>query len=400
MKKFLLTLLAGAASMSMAAADVNIVFADLDEAAFTGTRVETTYNDDGSVKQYGRYQPIEEIVAEGYTLTFETNGVNNEPAVYDTKAANHISLRMYYAKGNATTPAAGNIMTVEGPAFKSIVMTFEGASYVGNMTASVGTVTIDSTNKQLIWSNTEAVDGVSFEVAEKSVRFTGMTISADAAQEPTLPEGVVAMFLKEADSEATALAGWTLEDNTFTKGDSEGYVWSWKVYNGLGYLNASAFVSSVKYASKAYAVSPVIDLTNVENASAEFDHAAKFQTNLTTDCKFVVREEGATAWTEVAIPTWPVAGGWNFVNSGSLDLKAFDGKKVQVAFLYVSTTDAADTWEVRNLNIKGDKNSGISSIEADAAEAVYYNLQGVRVAEPQSGIYVKVQGGKATKVAF
>ncbi len=43
---------------------------------------------------------------------------------------------------------------------------------------------------------------------------------------------------------------------------------------------------------------------------------------------------------------------------------------------------------------------GIASIEAEAAEAVYYNLQGIRVAEPQSGIYVKVQAGKATKVAF
>ena len=36
-------------------------------------------------------------------------------------------------------------------------------------------------------------------------------------------------------------------------------------------------------------------------------------------------------------------------------------------------------------------------IEADA-EAVYYNLNGVRVAEPTDGIYIKVIGGKASKI--
>ena len=47
--------------------------------------------------------------------------------------------------------------------------------------------------------------------------------------------------------------------------------------------------------------------------------------------------------------------------------------------------------------------SAVTDIEVEApadAPAVYYNLQGQRVANPGAGIYVKVQGGKATKVAF
>lgn len=44
---------------------------------------------------------------------------------------------------------------------------------------------------------------------------------------------------------------------------------------------------------------------------------------------------------------------------------------------------------------------GISSIAADQnGEAVYYNLQGVRVAEPANGIVIRVQNGKSTKVRF
>lgn len=46
--------------------------------------------------------------------------------------------------------------------------------------------------------------------------------------------------------------------------------------------------------------------------------------------------------------------------------------------------------------------SGIEAVEADAVngEAVYYNLQGQRVANPEKGLYIRLQGGKATKVAL
>lgn len=45
--------------------------------------------------------------------------------------------------------------------------------------------------------------------------------------------------------------------------------------------------------------------------------------------------------------------------------------------------------------------TGVEGVEAaDEAEAVYYNLQGVRVENPEHGIYVKVVGGKAEKVVL
>ena len=44
--------------------------------------------------------------------------------------------------------------------------------------------------------------------------------------------------------------------------------------------------------------------------------------------------------------------------------------------------------------------SGVAEIEAEAAEAVYYNLQGVKVANPEKGLYIKIEGNKATKVVL
>ena len=37
-------------------------------------------------------------------------------------------------------------------------------------------------------------------------------------------------------------------------------------------------------------------------------------------------------------------------------------------------------------------------LEDNNAPAVYYNLQGVKVAEPSNGIFIKVQGKKVSKV--
>ena len=46
------------------------------------------------------------------------------------------------------------------------------------------------------------------------------------------------------------------------------------------------------------------------------------------------------------------------------------------------------------------EDSAIESIAADNAAVEYYNLQGVKVANPENGIFVKKQGAKATKVVL
>ena len=176
----------------------------------------------------------------------------------------------------------------------------------------------------------------------------------DTPTPPTPPtpgtETEIASFLDASLTEMPA--DWTTEDVNLGGLDA---VWSWKVYNGNGYLNASAHKEGGAVASEAYCVSPVIDLTGVSDAAANFDHAAKFQTTLRTLCTICVREAGTTAWTKLAIPTWPEAGAWTFANSGNIDLSAYNGKKIQLAFLYGSTDKGADTWEIKNLKVTGKK---------------------------------------------
>jgi hypothetical protein len=62
-------------------------------------------------------------------------------------------------------------------------------------------------------------------------------------------------------------------------------------------------------------------------------------------------------------------------------------------------TTGVHRWFLDNIKVYGSDASGIETTIADEnAPAEYYNLQGVRVANPAKGFYVKRQGNKATKV--
>lgn len=53
------------------------------------------------------------------------------------------------------------------------------------------------------------------------------------------------------------------------------------------------------------------------------------------------------------------------------------------------------------LKVSGIDDSGIEGISVDApASTRYYNLQGIRVDNPADGIFIKVSGGKSSKVRF
>ncbi len=56
------------------------------------------------------------------------------------------------------------------------------------------------------------------------------------------------------------------------------------------------------------------------------------------------------------------------------------------------------TIDLVNNTITIKEASGVEGIEVEAGEAVYYNLQGVKVANPENGVFIKVQGNKASKV--
>lgn len=193
----------------------------------------------------------------------------------------------------------------------------------------------------------------------------------------------------------TAACGFTFENNETNDGK---YVWSIDAKYGL---KASAFVAGTRYVTSAYAVSPVLDLTERQApVTVDFSQAGNFFTGTFLDAvSVVVREEGATEWVVVPGLVAPEKDSWAFAPVSTLNLDSYAGKKIQLGFHYTSTEAIAGTWEIDNLVVKAaSSSSSVEAVEVVEGEAVYFNLQGVRVANPENGLYIKVVNGKSQKV--
>ena len=169
--------------------------------------------------------------------------------------------------------------------------------------------------------------------------------------------GLKEIYSENFDNETTA---FTFKDVTLTGGLTR--VWKVASYNNNGYLNASAFFSNASHASESWAVSPAILLGDSKKATLSFKHAinkladvstmkdmmtAWVSTNYAGDVK-------TAEWQPLVIPKYPEGVSWTFVESGDIDLTAYCGKTIYIAFKYTSTDDNSGGWEIDNFTIKGD----------------------------------------------
>lgn len=397
MKKFLLSVFAVMTAAGFAGAETVELNVN-DATGFDGTLVEEDLKDDGSVKAAKHYQPINSFNLGGFDFKFSTTNTNetSAPAYYwstSTTAADkqQQTIRLY----------GGSTMTITAPEGVNITkVEFTGSNANKNLavTATPGNFALSGNNGT--W--TGSANSFSLTVSatwrvSKLVITTGE--GGETPVDPTPGTGTLYEGLGEDD----ATCDWTFENGTLPEGLTT--VWSWREYQKKHYLNASAYVDGTKYTVETYAVSPVIDLSEAKSATMTFDHAAKFQTTLRDLCGAVVRLEGATEWTALAIPTWPEAGSWTFVSSGDIDLSAYVGKKIQLGFKYASSDAGADTWEIKNLKISGEGSAVNPPVDPDPTPGDE-STKFVKAAAIESGKkYVFVADGKigtpiAENVAF
>ena len=246
---------------------------------------------------------------------------------------------------------------------------------VATVDAATGEVTLVAAGTTTIKAATEATE--KYEAGEATYTLTVM----DKAE-----------IVYENDGKTDA-SGFTFE---VVKGENP---WQFSSYGMTG----NAFKITGKTAD-AYAVSPVFDLTNrIKPISITQTFAYNFITVAQVPEYFTiaVREEGATEWTVLtAAPAPEAMNKWTYVDDYAIDLGAYEGKKIQIGYHYVADGTVCGGWQIKNILVKGKKSSAVSDITVEDSDApvVYYNMQGVRVANPANGLYIRVQGKKATKV--
>ena len=162
--------------------------------------------------------------------------------------------------------------------------------------------------------------------------------------------------------------GTTVFTETFASGQGNFTIDNLKLPSALSYIwnfdsryscmKASAYLNDTNHDAEARLISPEIDLTGYKTASASFSQALNFFSSIEQARKealFEVSTDGGTTWTALTVPSWPDALSWTFASTGAIDLTAYAGKKIKVAFHYIGTSAKCGTWEVNKLTVNGTK---------------------------------------------
>lgn len=326
-----------------------------------------------------------------------------------TGSANSVVISTNITEKN--TPISSAVVTYQSssaPMKKDPALSFSEttASGVVGEAFVAPTLTKATTAAVVYTSSDEAVATVNAETGEVTLLAAGETkITATAAENDEYNGGSASYTLtvttpaldvvKEPYSESfeTEFGSFVLDNVNLSEGLS--YVWS--IDKKYKCAKASAFVNKKNLPSESWLVSPWIELSAAEVIrSLYFDHAvSKYFGNVSEEATLWIKVEGSdwTQITSIAYPEVPQDKSFSPFETQAVSLAGYEGKKIKVGFKYVSTDEAAGTWEIRNFKVSTDV-SGINEIKADKLDvnAPVYNLAGQRVNANAKGILI--QNGK------
>ncbi len=448
MKKLLLTLAAAvsvfaasAQTFTVSSVGTNNWALDATEKTLTGTVTAT----DGTVfncvmKQNSSTTGINDSRAadlikwyKGYTFTMTAPaGFNFEKIVFTASESKYTKI---FTSPTGTTSVSGTDITwqataesnvMEGTAneaqirIKSMVITLTPtgstqradanlAFSATEVTGKVGTPFVAPTLTKdtdapatYSSSNPEAatVDPTTGEVTLVAQGTTTITATTPATADFLAGEASYTLTVTEdfprvvvSTSLTSNLDGWDA-----TSSDAAIKVWNWDAnYNCA---KATGYIGGAKNVVEGSITSPAIDLSGYWDGQVVFDQAYKFFNNAAqTYLSASVSVDGGD-FVPATVTNWPATEDFTWAKS-VIDLSAYYGHSVKVKFTYTSTADVAGTWEIKNFTVKGRVavagNTEVEAADADAP-ATYYNMQGQPVNNPTNGLYIKVQGNKATKV--
>ncbi len=149
--------------------------------------------------------------------------------------------------------------------------------------------------------------------------------------------------------------------------------WYYREFGGTGYANMSGF-SGGAVPNEDWLISPEIDLSGITDARMIVNQAVNYldgdwdQVSILIAADYNGSDVSAASWTEIEPGTKPSGNNWDFVESEDMDISAFDGETIHVAFKYLSSSDNAATWEVNSLTVKGTEMTTKSGIIAEPVE--------------------------------
>ena len=359
-------------------------------------------------------------IEDGATVYYTTNG--DDPDANSTQYTTPFTItatttvKAIAIKGND----ASDVVTRTYTKTKVDIATITGISPTTVNEGDAGTFTLAATfaegtlageDYEVAWETTDNydvlfVDDETGEFIAGEAGTVNVTVTVNAADDDTYND-VTATFA------VTVKAPMTFETvdlpyeesfaGSFGKFQADGVqvantiVWTNSSYSGTQFAKATAYISRTPYESQSYLYSPIINLTNESAATLTFEHAIS---NITfgTDAKLVVRQKDGDLWgdwQELTITGQPT--NYTFVE-GTVDLSAYAGQQIQLAFVYTSTASSAGTWEIMNLKVSNPSKVDIATINGISPTTV--NVEGEGTFELDATFADGTEAGRDYEVSW
>lgn len=357
MKKLLLTL-ATVAMCGFASYAAETTLEVKDATDIKGTDVPEKPAEGTSNGQARHIQPLESLKLGDYSFTFtQGENKNTAPAYYYsmTGKPDVRTIRLY----------ANNTMTITAPAGKEFA----------SVKAYQGTT-------ETVVYNGEKTTTCTF-TATATVKWDKFVIGTEAGETPNPPAGDITV--KKATEVAAGEVAFVF---------NEGYVETFAETANYGYWMAVAATPAdeMKVSKEA-----IFTLASTDKGYTIKDCYGRFMGWDGQHWSFnayTTSDEGNCYWTATMVD-----GKVKIANTAksSEDKEVYLCGKTYQSNYEMCPTDREDS-TLPLLYVKGE-GSGVANIAVENnGEAVYYNLQGVRVENPVKGLYIVVKGGKSQKV--
>ena len=167
--------------------------------------------------------------------------------------------------------------------------------------------------------------------------------------------GTVAVFADNVEmyniNFKTTQGAWTL--NNVILPDGMSFIWQQSSQYGM---KASAFSGGTTYAAESWLVSAPLDMSTATAATFTFNQAMNkgAADALFAGCYVAITGDGEN-WQTITPTTLPTGTDWNFVQTENITIPAtLLTNQFQIAFVYVSSSNNAPTWEISSVAINGD----------------------------------------------
>lgn len=271
--------------------------------------------------------------------------------------------------------AMRNLQVEAGETLESITVTAQtGADLVGSHTLNItdGTVALASGatagNSVTVKADNLTLSDGAVEFWFTSLPFTAtelnFTVKTSKYTYVRTFEGINLNFLGNARNTLSVNMKKAQKFQDYTESFSNGQgefiivenvegVWRSGSYNDDKYMQASAYINKTNNESEAWLISPSLSILS-NSSKLSFNHlVTTFFGNVTNEATVRIREHGGEWETEALPITYPTieTGNYSEFEETTVDLGKYAGKVVEIGFKYISSTEHAGTWRVKDFKV-------------------------------------------------